>query len=145
MATTTATRAGSTKPVKHGVHGNVHVVSATYTPTANPTAADVVQMVPVPKGARITEVILGSADLDTNGTPTITIKVGDGSDDDRFITSSTVAQAGGITRLNAQTGHNYKYTADDTIDITFGVAAATFASGDITLSVHYTTDDAAWA
>lgn len=143
MATSTSTRAGSTKPVRDGAHGNVHVAVCTYTLSSNPSAADVVQMVPVPKGARIVEVVLGTADLDTNGTPTITMKVGDGSDDDRFITSSTIGQTGGVTRLNAQTGTGYEYTADDTVDITFGAGAATFASGDITLSVHYVTDDAA--
>ena len=141
MATTTSARAASTKPVKDGV--GTHVVMCTYTLSANPTAADVIQMVPVPKGARISAVRLASADLDTNGTPTITMKVGDGGDDDRFITSSTIGQTGGVANLNAQTGLGYEYTADDTVDITFGVASATFAAGDITLVVEYTTDDAA--
>lgn len=143
MATVTATRAGASYPLKDSINNGTVTVCSTYSITANPTAADILQMVPVPRGARIIDVTLSATDLDTNGTPTITMLVGDGGDNDRFITSSTIGQTGGVARLNAQTGFLYEYTADDTIDVTFGVASATFASGTIQLAVTYTTDSAA--
>ena len=146
MATVTSTRAGSTKPVKSGVHGNVHVVTSSYSITANPTANDYLQMVPVPKGAKIVDVILTSTDIDTNGTPTVAMTVGDQDgtpSDNRYITTSTIGQAGGVARLNAQGGHLYTFAADGTIDVKFTTASATFASGTITMTVIYTTDAAA--
>lgn len=144
MATVTATRAASTKPLKDG--RGTHVVTSSYSITANPTAADILQMVPIPKGAKIVDVLLTSTDLDTNGTPTITMTVGDTqttSTANRYITTSTIGQAGGVARLNNQVGSLFVFTTDGTIDITFGVASATFASGTITLTVTYVTDLAA--
>lgn len=144
MATVTATRAGATKTARDGV--GTHTVLSSYSITANVTANDVLQMVPVPKGARIVDVVLTSTDIDTHGTPTVTMIVGDTDstdDTDRYITSSTIGQTGGVARLNNQVGHLYEFTADGTIDITFPAVAATFASGTITLAVTYLTDDAA--
>lgn len=143
MATVTASRAAASQPVKDSINNGTVTVCASYSITANPTASDVLQLVPVPRGARVIDVVLAATDLDTNGTPTITMTVGDGGSANRFITTSTIGQTGGVARLNNQLGHLYEYTADDTIDVTFGVASATFASGTITLTVTYTTDSAA--
>jgi hypothetical protein len=82
-------------------HQGVVAVRGIYTLTAALVINDVIQMVKVPKGAQILEVILTSDDLDTNGSPTIKLNVGDGNLTDRFIKQDTVAQAGGIVRMGA--------------------------------------------
>src|SRR5207248_434817 len=101
---------------------------------------DVIQMVKVPNGACILEVILSSDDLDT-GSAAIILAVGDGVLADRFIKGSTVAQAGGIDRLGVGIAANlmsgataYQYTAEDTIDVKVTTAPATgTTAGDIVL------------
>lgn len=118
------------------VHTSLWVAQKTVTlADGDEDAADIIEMVRVPRGAYVVDVICAADDLDTNATPTIAFTVGDQGDTDRFITSSTIAQTGGVARLNATAGADFTYTADDTIDITFGTAAATFAAGDITLKV----------
>jgi hypothetical protein len=115
-------------------------VYATYTLTAALALNDVIQMVKIPKGATILNVVLTADDLDTNGSPAIVLDVGDGSDTDRFIDGSTIAQGGGITNgMNVRTGFLYEYTAEDTIDVLVQVGPGTGAtSGDIKLAVEYT-------
>lgn len=142
--TTTSTRAGASKPVKDNIT-DLNVVCCQHTLTV-PGAADVLQAVPVPKGARIVDVTLTSTDSDTHVSPTLEMKVGDTDstdDDDRYITASAIGTTGGVARMNNQAGHLYTFTADGTIDITFSAVAATFAAGTITLSVTYCTDAAA--
>ena len=117
MATVTAARAAASQPVKDSMNDGVVSVVGVYSVTANPTAADVIQMVPVPRGARILDVILSATDMDSNGTPTVAYTVGDGGSANRFITTSTIGQAGGVARLNAQGGHLYTFAADGTIDV----------------------------
>jgi len=101
---------------------------------------DVVQMVKVPAGATVVAVLLSVDALDTS--TGIVVAVGDGSDDDRFITGSTIGRssASGIVAMNAHTGNCYTYTAEDTIDFKVTTAASGTASttGKIRLAVTYT-------
>jgi hypothetical protein len=64
---------------------------------ADPVAGNTVQVMKVPKGFVVTGVYLALTDIDTNGSPTVTAVLGDAADDDRFVTSSTIGQAGGST------------------------------------------------
>lgn len=117
----------------------VNVVIGTYELGAALAANDVIEMVKVPENAIIDEIILEASDLDTGGTPAITLDVGDGSDTDRFIDGSTVGKNGGVDRLGASLG--YKYTANDTIDIKVATGPATGATtGTIKLLVQYHMD-----
>ena len=105
---------------------------ATYSITAAIAGGtNVIEMIPVYAGETVVDVTLMSTDLDTNGSPAIDLNVGDAADVDRFITTSTVGQAGGVARLNDNVGH--VYTADDTLDINIETAAATGAAGTLTL------------
>ena len=142
MATFTADEAAATAPAKgEGMSGNCKVVVAEYEITAALALNDVVQMVKVPAGAIVSNVVLATDDLDTNGTPAIVLDVGDGGDTDRYIDGSTVGQAGGITDSSnlAINGIGYTYSVEDTIDVLVQVAPATGAtSGTIKLIVSYT-------
>lgn len=128
----------------------VGVVSKTghYTVAAALVVNDVIQMITVPANATILEIILAATDLDTDGTPAITLDVGDGDDPDRFIDGSTVGQAGGVDRLGSGlvgllgvAGVGYTYAAEDTIDVKVSVAPDAGATGAIDLTVLYTMDD----
>lgn len=148
MASTfTTAKVAATIPAK-ATPQNVLAVSAKYTLAAALVINDVIQMLTVPKGAQILSLTLTSDDLDSNGTPLITLSVGDGALVDRFIKASTVAQAGGVARLgdgltvSLLSGANgYQYTVEDTIDVKVIAAPATGATaGDITLTVLYHLD-----
>lgn len=101
---------------------------------------DVVQMVKVQAGTVVTGVFLSVDPLDTS--TGIVTAVGDGNDDDRFITGSTIGRssASGVQNMNAHTGHLYAYTSDDTIDFKVTTAASGTASttGKVRLSVRIT-------
>ncbi len=101
---------------------------------------DVIQMVKIPKGATILDLILDSADIDAS--TTLTLSVGDGTTPGRFILESTVGQAGGIVRLSVTGSTQYAYTADDTIDVKVIAAATSTAvtAGILKLTVFYSMD-----
>jgi len=140
MATLTTSKVAAGVQAR-SIENGVVSVTATYTLTAALAAADVIQMVKVPSGATVLNVILSCTDLDTNGSPAIVLDVGDGDDTDRFIDGATVGQAGGVATLNAHVGHGYAYTADDTIDVTVATGPGTGAtSGTVRLTVLYTMD-----
>ena len=105
--------------------------------TAELQLADVIQMVPVPSGATVLEVILASDDLDSSTAQPIVLDVGIAGDADKFIDGSTVGAGGGVSRLNSVAGLLYQFTADDTIDITVQVAPTTAVAGTLTLAVCF--------
>lgn len=101
---------------------------------------DIVQMVKVQSGTVVTGVYLSVDALDSS-TGVVTA-VGDGSDEDRFLSGLTIGRsaAAGASGALAHTGHLYAYTAADTIDFKVTTAATGTASttGKIRLSVRVT-------
>lgn len=101
---------------------------------------DVVQMVKVQAGSIIVAMILSCDALDSS--TGIVTAVGDGVDDDRFITGATIGRssASGLQGMNAHSGHLYQYTADDTIDfkVTTAASGTPVTSGKVRLSVRLT-------
>lgn len=90
---------------------------------------EVIQMVNVKDGWTVVDVLLDYDALGANSS----LSVGDGGAAARFITTTTTTSAG-VARLNsaADVGRFYKYTADDTIDVTV------VGSGAITGTVRVT-------
>jgi hypothetical protein len=99
---------------------------------ADAATGNTVQVMKVPKGFVATGVYLALTDIDTNGTPTVSVTLGDSADDDRFVTASTIGQAGGSTTTLAATGLYYEFTADTDIALKFGTGSATAAAGTVT-------------
>lgn len=101
---------------------------------------DVVQMVKIPSGATVLDIILDCPDLDTS--TGVRLSVGDGSSSARYIASNNVGVAGGIIRLSVTGSSQYAYTADDTIDILVAAAATGTAAttGVIYMTVFYSMD-----
>ncbi len=120
---------------------------------------DIYQLVQVPNGYSIESVILDCDQLDTNGTPTLTLEVGDSTTVARFIAASTIARTGGIQYGNvaAATGYSYALGSGNTgqfhggnagsniIQAKVTAAAATFAAGNVRLAVRLFEDTGAYA
>ncbi len=137
MATFTATAARTgASAYGHGLASNGKTVYSEYTLTAALALNDVIQMQRVPKGAKIMDVTLHADDID--GGTTSVLAVGDGGDIDRFITGSTIGQAGGTTTaIVRSTGVGYEYTVEDTIDVTCTTAPTSGTTGTLKLIVRY--------
>ena len=144
MATYSSSQYTNTAPFpSHGLSGNVKSQFAAVTCVAAPSTSDTINFFYLPKNARVILALLESTDMDTNGTPTLTLNVGDGGDADRYFAASTVGQAGTLSSAIATTGAGY-LTTDKTL-IT-GVAAnnaATGAAGTLYLTMFYVVEESA--
>lgn len=127
--------AGSIVPAR----SNLGIVTAigTYTvPSSGLAAADVIQMVKIPAGAAITDIIFnGSGGIAS----TSTTSVGDGTTAARFMSAKSTTAAF-THRLDVAGSAGYVYTADDTIDLTLVTFTTITAGSVIKLIVTYTTN-----
>ena len=87
----------------------------------------------VPAGFIVTGIIAVASDMDSNGTPTLALSVGDAGSSVRYLSSSTIGQAGTSTTTLASTGLLFENTADTDILITATTGAATAAAGTLDL------------
>lgn len=124
--------------------GDGNVVEGQVALAANPTAADVIRVMKVPAGNKISALLMSNDDLDSNGSPTIVhsigyvpVVVGDGP-----VASPAYFAAAGQTNLqSANPGKVYmgfdpiSFEKDVYITMTVGTAAATFAAGNIRMAL----------
>jgi hypothetical protein len=100
-------------------YGQCIVADGNIALAANPVAADVIRVMRIPSGTKVTAIILGNGDLDSNGTPTVVFSMGyapvvaaDGP-----TASATYFQAAGDTSLQAaNAGKLYANFAPITFD-----------------------------
>jgi hypothetical protein len=127
------------QPPKY-VHETVIGRSAAFTFTTSASSGDVVQMVNVPKGCQVHDVILcvnGGLATGSN----LAFNVGDGNATGRYVTSGSLAAATGggmIFRTNSTNG--YSYSAEDTIDVVVGTVGSMSGQMAIRLTVFYSMD-----
>lgn len=142
MPNATADKA-TTGAQPRGIHAGANVVRAKYIGAAgvSHSATDVIQMLKIPQGAIIDDVVLLPL-VGEGSTPALTVTVGDGDDPNRYITGtlSTVA-----VRAVSGLGYKYEFSDDaanlyDTIDVTL-TAGAVSASQGFYLTVTYHVDD----
>jgi len=114
-------------------HGRMRVWYDSFEASST-ASADTITFARMPKGATIYQVRVVADALGSS----VTIKVGDASDDDRFITATTMNTANLVTETNAIAGVGYNYTAQTDLIATVGDAAAT---GTIKFMVFYTLGD----
>ena len=136
MATVTATAASSIVSPRL-VHAGAYSITGGPFSLAG-SSGDVIKMIKVPNGFKVKEVVARAAvtPLSAGGTTAYTFLVGDGGDDNRFISASISAAA--MTRLGAgiTTEPFYTYTANDTIDVTISAVSGTdSASQTVTLTL----------
>jgi hypothetical protein len=121
-----------------GGYGNGWIGLGTVTPAAG-TSGDIYYPMLIPAGVMVTDVDIVNDDLDSNGAPTITCKVGyspvnsaDGptAADDYFAAAGkTFLNAAGRTSLAFQP---IKFEKPVYLIVTLTASAATFASGKVT-------------
>jgi hypothetical protein len=121
----------------HGLSGNAKVAYGEVAVTTALSTSDTLNMFDLPAKARIVMAVLESDDIDTNGTPTVTLNVGDSGSATRLFSASTVGQAGTASTALAVTGVGYKTTATTRIKIVPQANPATAAAGTIRLAVVY--------
>jgi hypothetical protein len=114
---------------------------------ANAIANDILEMLPIPPGCRVSEIVVDSDDLDTNGAPTITFDVGImsgefGSTDPartcgaEFFLNSTLGQAGGVARPTIVSAYRTAQIATErSVGIRIKTAAATPSAGTIGITL----------
>jgi len=123
----------------HGFGGSLKVSYGEVAFSGTITTADAATVLNLPIGAIIHSVTIESDDLDTNGTPTITLNVGDAGSANRYLAASTVAQAGTTAVATAATGLLYTVTGtnDTAVRIAVAANAATSAAGNVRVAVAY--------
>lgn len=127
----------SASTASHGLSGNIKCMYAEVACTAAPSTSDTLNFFDLPAGARVLLAVLESTDMDTNGSPTLTINVGDSGDPDRIFAASTVGQAGTLSTAIAVTGFGNQYTSKTRITGVANANAATGAAGTLYLTVFY--------
>lgn len=139
MATYSSTKITNGVPARANAGENE--VFASVSISANAASADVLRFFYVPANATITGIFLSSTDIDTNGTPTVTIDIGDAGDQDRLMAASQVGRAGTTDSvLVPSTGHGYKYTSETLIIGTLATVA-TGTTGTVRLTLRYICGD----
>lgn len=108
---------------------------------------DIIELAPIPPGARVVDIVLDSDELDTNVAATMVVDVGIMSGDwgseasdrtcgDQFFDGIDTVQAGGVARPTLPSA--YRQPAADvarSIGVKVVTAAATAAAGEIGLTV----------
>lgn len=138
MATYRSTNISTKTGVAAGGHaGSVQAAYAEVVCSSAPTTADTIEFFDLPLNARVLSATLKSTDMDTNGSPTITLNVGDAGSATRYFSASTVAQAATAAVATAVTGLGFKTTAKTRIVGVPQANAATGAAGTLYLWFSY--------
>ena len=145
MATYSSPRytANTPYPQSGSNYGTLLSQTATVTCAAAPATTDTLNFFTMPKNSTVHLAVLKSSDMDTNGTPTLALNIGDAGSASRLFAASTVGQAGTLSTAIATTGAEYTYTADTVVTGVASNNAATGAAGTVTLTVFYTCDGGA--
>lgn len=123
----------------HGFGGNVKVSYGEVAFTGTITTADSATILNLPVGAVVLGVVLEADDLDTGGSPTITLNVGDAGSANRYIAATTAAQTGVTATATAASGLLYTVTGtnDTAVRVAVAANAATSAAGSVRVAVTY--------
>jgi len=111
---------------------------ATVTVADTAGAADTFVGPSIPAGHSLVGIILSSTDIETDGTPTVTLSVGITGTLGKFIASSTIGQASGIARMSVGASLGYTPTSDTPVIVSITDAATAAAEGTIKLAVRTT-------
>src|SRR6202008_97695 len=88
---------------KRVLGGNFAITAAGVT-----TINNTVELFVSPAGFVLTNIAAYATDMDTGG-PTLTLSLGDSGSAARFLSASTIGQAGTSVLILASTGQNYKF------------------------------------
>jgi len=136
-------------PPKYPVSGpgiggrTLHAIQGDVTFTSAPALNDTFPLFDLHPNFRVMGGYIEASDMDTNGTPTITLDVGDAADPDRYFAASTAAQAGVPATALAATGLGYLNTAKTRVYGTVKAAPATGATGTVSVVLYGTIQEPA--
>lgn len=137
MATLTATAAASTTPAKYAVNGNITRHVSFRVPGTALSAGDVIQMVRIPAGACINDVVVG---ISCTAQSYTVATIGDGGEAGRYFGTQSLVLTQ-MARMSLPQGFGYSYSVEDTIDIAIGtITSGTAADAEFKLFVSYTMD-----
>lgn len=123
-------------------HAGVNAVMGHYNANgATLSASDEIQMVKIPHGAIILDVVVGGT---CPLSSVLQLQVGDGGDDDRFGEASISATAALVRPIGSATGLGYTYSMSDdadqrwdTIDLTVAAAGTATTTCSLVMWVTY--------
>lgn len=122
----------------HGLGGNLKVSYGEVAFTGTITTADSATILNLPVGAVVIGAVLEADDLDTGGSPAITLNLGDAGSASRYFAASTVAQTGAAASATAATGLLWQVTAGNTaVVVAVAANAATSAAGSVRAAIMY--------
>lgn len=141
MATYNSSDVANSVPTSHhGFAGNCKVKRAVVSCTAAPSTSDTLNFFDLPAGSRVHFAVLEADDMDTNGSPTLTLNVGDSGSAARLFSASTVGQAGTLSSAIAVAGADASFSTKTRITGVANANAATGAAGTVTLTVFYSVE-----
>lgn len=120
--------------------GNSSILDGTVAVAANPVAADVIRIMTIPAGTKVSLVVTGNGDLDSNGVPTLAYSLGYApvvAGDGPVAAPAYFGAAGDLALQAPNLGKVYanfaaiQFEKDVFLTMTVGVTAATFAAGSI--------------
>lgn len=95
------------------------------------TTGSQVALFKVPAGFQVTGMAIDSPALDTNGSPTLTVSIGDSGSSTRFLNASTSFRAGAAGIGPAVGARGYQFATDTDLLLTATAGAATAAAGNV--------------
>lgn len=134
-------------PITCAQAGQVIWRKVTYAVAAALVVSDEIDMLELPPGHEVVDVVLDASDLDDDGTPAIVLAVGFGHATlgtgayNELIAGATAGQAGGIARMNVAGSLRQgvkSETANTLIGIKVTTAPDSGVAGNVTLAVAYT-------
>ena len=128
---------GNVPLAHHGMGGTLKTAFATVAVTSGIVTTDTINFFDLPAGARVVFAVLEADDLDSNGTPTIAINVGDAGSASRYFSASIVAQAGTLSTAIAAAGAGFSNTTKTRVTGALSANPATGVAGNIYLTMFY--------
>ncbi|HEX7965717.1 MAG TPA: hypothetical protein VF651_08375 [Gammaproteobacteria bacterium] len=128
------------------VYGSISLTTAL-------AANDVVQLMNVPNGYKVLNVTVDTDDLDSGASPALKFNLGDSGSATRYLSQSTLAQAGGVAYNNVAGSTGYVYPIATTggnsgsslIQLVCTTAAQTWANGTVRCAAEMQVDHASFA
>lgn len=135
MVKQTGSNAGKLKPSEFG--GRVRVVHGSITPDSAYASGSVIELARLPKGARLLPI--SQLHFEAGQGATMTVKVGDSADDDRYFAAAAPGANAASISLAANALGDYTLPEEDVIKVTTGTAALT-SGKKIAFDLYYVID-----
>ena len=135
MVKQTGSNAGKLKTSEFG--GRVRVVHGSIVPASAYAAGSVIELARLPQGARLLP--MSQLHFEAGQGATMTVKVGDSADDDRYLAATAPGASACSVNLTGNRIADYVLPAEDVIKITTGTAALT-ANKKIFFDLFYVMD-----